>query len=234
MTLLPPEMHEYTFVQLLKDSPEWVGVCATSLFATLTAAIIFWQVLVMKAQTRISLQESRRGARHDRQQNVLLHSQNRLIRYQFEYEWLKELNADRLSILDELRSVYVKSNLMASQEQAPEGVWAELKSLILDLDARLRMAGAFLGKDEWYDDGYGYIAHLTSAVAHERAMEVSMRMAAHETPNAETRKAFLEGEQLFKPVFTLAKIENSIRLEAFKFKKSWDSEFSRSSESPMS
>src|SRR5277367_4219801 len=93
------EMHEYTWMQLLKDNPEWASLCATVLFALITTAIIWRQVCVMQAQTRIMKWQARNSVRHEVQQNKLLASQNKLIRYQFEYSWLRELNDERRALL---------------------------------------------------------------------------------------------------------------------------------------
>ena len=74
-------MHEMSFWELIKNSPEWIGVFANIVFALVTIGVLIWQVRVMRWQGRNS----------ERNERI----QNRLIRLQHEHEWVVRLNAER-------------------------------------------------------------------------------------------------------------------------------------------
>jgi hypothetical protein len=86
-------MQEMTFWQLVRNSPEWVGVFANALFAIVTIGVVIWQVLVMRWQGRNS----------DRHERI----QNRLIRLQHEHEWLLRMNAEREQVLKLARKLHI-------------------------------------------------------------------------------------------------------------------------------
>ncbi len=79
--------------ELAKNSPEWVGVFASSLFAAVTVGVLCWQARLMKWQGSNS-------DRHERRQNTL-------IQFQLENEWVLRLNAEREEILTLARKLHL-------------------------------------------------------------------------------------------------------------------------------
>lgn len=216
-------MQDYSWMRLLKDNPEWASLCATVLFATITTAIIWRQVCVMQAQARIMKWQAKYSFQHEKQQNKLLEKQNKLIRFQFEYAWLREVNAERLKLTNELRDVCVLTNVLQSAGPIPEASWVETKGKILDLDAKLRILATMFTEDDWYGDVVFYLGALRGAVAYERERDIEERLDS-DRPNPMTLRTFSDANHHFKPLESIAKIERAIQTNYFEFKHRWDVE----------
>lgn len=70
-----------TWIHTIAHNPEWMAVFASSVFAFFTVVVIVWQVRVM-------IWQGKNSDRHER-------TQNRLLRLQFEREWMERKNAQR-------------------------------------------------------------------------------------------------------------------------------------------
>src|SRR5580704_9362828 len=115
MPLIP--MQEMPFWELVKNSPEWVSVFASALFAGVTIVVIIWQVRVMKSQVRVMKWQAKISARHERRQNDL-------IRLQHEHDWLNALNVKREVILKTASNLHIKALYIESDHAInDDGVW---------------------------------------------------------------------------------------------------------------
>src|ERR1700678_832331 len=92
-SMYPEFMHEESFWTLVKSSPEWVAVFASSLFAIVTTFIIWRQQIAMESQVNVMKKQGEISAEHQRVQNVIL-------RLQHEHDWLLRKNAERKEILN--------------------------------------------------------------------------------------------------------------------------------------
>jgi cell division protein FtsL len=198
-------MHEMSFWELAKSSPEWVAVFANAIFATVTIGVVIWQVCVMKWQGRVS-------ERHER-------IQNRLIRLQHEHEWLLRLNAERERILDIARKLHLAAScLELRSSDGDRHNWEELQNTVHELSGRLRILdiGAYAGKyDQWFPSLEAYVETVQQVVIEDGTTEP--------TPSLSTRQALKDADGRYKPIGIFLDLETAIRIEFFEFKTKWES-----------
>jgi hypothetical protein len=204
-------MQEMSFWQLVKNSPEWVGVFANALFALVTIGVVIWQVRVMKWQ----------GLNSERHERI----QNKLIRLQHEHEWLLRLNAEREQILKLARQLHLAAGCL---KQTPSGGdqinWEEVQDKGYELSQRLRILdlGAYSGAyDQWFPHLTEYVDALLEAVIEEGNFNHTYTLT-NETPNLSTRTALKAADDRYKPISIFLDLEAAIRMEFFEFKNKWD------------
>lgn len=206
-------MHEISFWELVKNSPEWVGVFANALFALVTIGVVVWQVRVMKWQGRNS-------ERHER-------TQNRLIRLQHEHEWMLRINAEREQFLRLGRKLHLAAGCLRLKPSIADKVtWEQVQDTAFELRDRLRILDlrAYSGLyDSWYPRLETYVDAVVRAVIEDRKFD-STYDTADGTPNQATRKTLMEMDESHKPINIFLDIEVAIRMEFFEFKGRWDAE----------
>jgi hypothetical protein len=117
---------------LVENTPEWVGVFTTGLFAIITSAVVYGQHLVMEAQLRVMVWQGKLSARRER-------AQNRLIRLHHEQEWVwrNDQERDQLLKLGPKLRVSVGCSLNQSPSSLEPQFWADIQETAYDLDRRL-------------------------------------------------------------------------------------------------
>jgi hypothetical protein len=194
--------------QLLKDNPDWVGVVASSIFAAVTACIIFWQVCVM-------IWQGRNSDRHER-------AQNRLIRLQHEHEWVWRRNRERDQLLKLGRELHLAVGCLV--DQSPDSLepqfWGEIQDAVHELTRRLNVLdiAAFSGDyDQWFPALEDYVSAIDKIVIDEKDVQY---------PSKQTKKKLEDAEKHHKPLSIFLDIEAAIRMDFFDFKNKWDAETS--------
>jgi hypothetical protein len=215
-----PLMEPMSFWELIKNSPEWVGVFANALFAMVTISVVTWQVYVMKAQVRVMEWQGRTSARHE-----LI--QNRLIRLQHEHEWVIRKNIEREHLLKLGRQLHLAVGCLKQKPSDADGIhWGELQDTVFELSQRLRIldVGTYSGAyDQWFFTLEAYVEAVQNAVLENSKFNKTYDVA-NETPNLKTRETLAAADTTHKPISIFLDIEAAIRMEFFEFKKKWDSE----------
>jgi cell division protein FtsL len=208
-----PPMQEMSFWQLVKNSPEWVGVFANALFAIVTIGVVIWQVRVMKWQGRNS-------QRHER-------IQNKLIRLQHEHECLLLLNAEREKILKLANKLHLAAtSLKETESKGDPLIWEELRNTVHELHDRLRIldVAAYSGlHDQWHPNLEDYVDAVRNAVLEDGKFN-STHSLTDQTPNLFTRKALKDVDDRCEPISIFLDLETAIRMEFSEFKEKWDAE----------
>ena len=159
--MYPTEMHEMSFWKLVENSPEWVTVFTTALFAFVTTFIIWRQKCVMEQQVSVMQRQGQVSARHEEHQN-------NLIRLQHEHDWLIQKNKQREELLSLVRKVYRRAAQLKSKPQTSDSInWHELQNTLYDLDARLNILdfASFTGdSDLWFKKLMDYRDAMLQAV----------------------------------------------------------------------
>jgi hypothetical protein len=213
-------MHEMSFWELVKNSPEWISVFANALFAVVTISVIIWQVCVMKWQGRIMVWQGRNSSRNER-------TQNKLIRLQHEHEWMLRLNAEREQLLKSARELYL-SAVHVKTAPADEGIiaaWGEVRDSVYELDARLNILdmATLTENDNWYPSLRKYVDAILQAAIDDGKLNRTYHLdSGFPVPSA--IKALDDAAEQYKPVKIFLDLEAAIRLEFFDFKNKWDEE----------
>lgn len=199
----PIPMHEMSKLEFVLNNPEWAGVIASTIFAAVTAGIIFWQVCVMIWQGRNSDQHER--------------GQNRLIRLQHEHEWVWRRNQERGQLLKlgwELHRA-VGSVADDSGRGLEIRYWHDVLDAAHELDSRLNVldVATFSGEhDDWFPGLREYSTAVLNIVI--------------EKPRPETVKKLEDEDKRLNPTGIFLGIESAIRMDYFDFKNKWDAETS--------
>jgi len=206
-------MREVSFWDLVKDSPEWAGVIASTAFAFVTVCVITWQVCVM-------IWQGRNSDRHER-------AQNRLLRLQHEHEWLLQTNRERGQLLTLGRKLHLAAGcLKLEQSNTDSHFWNEVVESSEELNSRLKIldVAAFTGEnDVWFPDLTEYVEAIQRAVADDFKFHQTFDIAP-ESPSLSTRKALKEAGERYNPIRIFLDVESAIGLEFLDFKRKWDSE----------
>ena len=204
-------MQEMSFWQLVKNSPEWVGVIANSLFAGTTIGVIIWQVRVM-------LWQARNSEHHER-------IQSRLIRLQHEHEWLLRLNAEREQVLKSARKLHLRAASLKPREQSCDQInWEELQDTAYELSQRLSILdlSAYSSEfDNWYPSLTAYVDAVLKAVLDDQKLNETYTLT-DQIPNLSTREALKVADESYKPIKIFLDLEAAIRMGFFDFKQKWD------------
>lgn len=172
----------------------------------------------MQAQTRIMKWQARNSVRHEVQQNKLLASQNKLIRYQFEYSWLKELNDERKALLVLGRQLEDQIKLVAQGGQNVVFTrWAEMRETVEGLDGRLKTlnVAVYTGEyDSWYEKLFLYVDAVLKIVSEQKSLP----------PPPDTKVQLLRANEKCQIDNVFTELEQAIESEFIKFKLTWDAE----------
>jgi hypothetical protein len=201
-----------SFWELVKNSPEWVGVFATSIFAAITVLVLYWQVRVMRWQGRNS-------DRHER-------TQNRLIQFQLENEWLLRLNAEREKILTLARKLHLVAGCLRERERSCDQIsWEELQDRVLELDERLRILDVRVHSgqydNKWYVPLVAYVGVILRTILEDREHNDTYALT-NLIPNLSTRTALKDLNTQFEPTAIFLDLEAAIRMEFSDFKDKWE------------
>lgn len=209
-------MHETSFWRFVEDSPEWVSVFTTALFAIVTTAIIYGQYLAMKAQVRVMVWQGKLSARHERQQNMLLENQNKIIRYQFEYTRLTESNNERKQLLTLGRKMYEIAHYVVVASQSAVAEYLQQLRVISDevtVRTNVLNIAVYSGKyDAWYEDFLDYIGLVIKALVSESST----------VPSSDTRTKIRSANELCMSKQIFSAIENAIAFEFRDVNDRWD------------
>jgi hypothetical protein len=219
----PIQMHEISFWKVVENSPEWVTVFSTFLFAGITAAIIWRQKCVMDHQATIMQQQKdvmeKQGeisARHERMQN-------RLLQLQHEHEWLTALNARRYEILRTASQLHVDVLYIIRKVEADRDaeVWADVmkgrSQLRLQMDI-LDVAAYTDDKDGWYTQLASWASELFGIISEELKSP-----SYNGIPTDATRKA-LQAAETPNPIVPIYLLQTLIRESTDEFSKKWIAE----------
>lgn len=209
-------MHDTSMWELVKNSPEWVTVLTSALFAIVTVGVIIWQVCVMKAQVRVMVWQAKNSAHHERTQNRLIESQNKLFRSQIEHEWLVSINAERERLLTLGRKLYVAANVVwHSAPNSAELTWNEVRETVFELNDRLNVLNIAVYSglyDMWYSKLREYRDAVLKAVTAEQNQFPS--------PYTKSRLGDANAKCLSDSIFI--EIEDAIASDFRDFKNKWD------------
>jgi hypothetical protein len=200
------------------NSPEWVGVIASTVFAVCTIAIIWRQVCVMQAQVRVMQWQGRNSSRHEQ-------IQNQLLRLQHEHEWLLRLNAEREQLLKSARDLYLTASSLKEEQSIADVLnWGRLQDIAYELHRRLDILDStvFTGQyDQWYASLDDYVESVLATVSNDYELRETYKLK-DEGPVLSTRKSLQAAVEQYKPMDIFLNMESAIRMEFFDFKKRWD------------
>ena len=211
-TMHMPPMEHMSFWELTKNSPEWVAAIASSLFAAITVLVLYWQVRVMRWVGRNS-------DRHER-------TQNRLIQFQLENEWVLRMNAEREKILTQARKLQLVAGCLRERERSSDQTnWEELRDRVVELSERLRIldARAHNGQydNKWYLPLVVYVDAIVKIVLEDGKFNDTYALTSV-VPNLSTRTMLKELNTKLEPIAVFLDLENAIRMEFSDFKDKWD------------
>jgi len=170
----------------------------------------------MQAQTRIMRWQARNSVRHEVQQNKLLASQNKLIRYEFEYSRLKELNDERKQLLVLGRLLEDQISLVAQGDRNVVLTrWAEMRGTVEELDGRLKTlnVAVYSGQyDWWHEKLFVYVDAVLKIVREQKGLP----------PPASTNVQLLRANEQCEIDHIFTTLEQAIEAEFFEFNKTWD------------
>lgn len=235
---MPLEMHEYTWVQLLKDNPEWATLATTILFAIITTIVIIRQVCVMQAQTRIMKWQATNSVRHEHQQNRLLERQNKLVRFQFEFGWIRETNTERERLLTLVRRLAFSAECLAGQgpvrfaeareaSAAEKLNWQQLRERAIELSSRLQILDVAIVSGErdreWYKPLTQYVTATLTLIEDDFHFKSTFNMK-ETAPGLSAINSIKGTLTTFQPNKIALNLEDAIRSEFLAFKQRWDTE----------
>jgi hypothetical protein len=221
----PIEMHEMSFWKLIENSPEWVAVFASSVFAIVTTIVVWRQYRVMQEQVRLMKWQGENTDRHERQQN-------RLMQYGYEHEWMKGLNAERERLLNLVRkmqaislALIIAGDYAGMQPARDEQNWRELDETAGELDTRLQVldVAVYAGSHNtnWYQSLREYVAAILKAIQDEAEFRNNLKLKrAGSSPNL--AKLLTAVDDHHDPVKIALGLEAAIRTEFTLFKQKWD------------
>jgi hypothetical protein len=212
----PVNMQPMSWGHLILNSPEWVAVFASALFAVVTIGVVIWQVCVMKAQVRVMIWQARSSHRNEQ-------TQNRLLRLQHEHEWVRQRNREReelLKLAGKLSSAV--SCLKDPRSRSAPQHWYDVQSTAYELESRLSLVDitAFLGVyDHWYPNLRQYLEAVLDVVLDDSKYP---QPDSSGWPAPETVQALAAVAERCNPTKILLDLQTAIRMEFYDFKKKWD------------
>lgn len=207
-------MHEMSFWELVKNSPEWVSALATVVFGLVSAGIILWQVLLMRKQGNTAAR--------------LLAQQNLLIRWQHEHEWIYERNRVRQELRDLTQRISLAAyGLKGECGSTDSKNWERLFDVAHELSLRLSaldLAVYSTPYDTWYEPLDAYVEGVLMVVGKNAEFTQKHGTDASE-PTLSVLKEIEELTKAANPIKIQLDIENSIRMDFLDFKQKWDQGF---------
>jgi hypothetical protein len=221
----PIEMREMSFWKLVENSPEWMAVFASSVFAIVTTIVVWRQYRVMQEQVRLMKWQGENTDRHERQQN-------RLMQYGYEHEWMKGLNDERERLLNLVRKMQATSlaliiagDYARMQAGTDEQNWRELDQTAGELDARLQVldVAVYAGTHnaDWYQGLREYVASILKAIQDEAEFRYNLKLK-REGSSPNLAKLLTAVDDHHDPVKITLGLESAIRTEVTLFKEKWD------------
>jgi hypothetical protein len=195
-------MQPMSLWELAKNSPEWVAAFASILFGVVMAALVLWQVVVMRRQ----------GENSDRHERIA----NRTLSLQVEREWILQRNRDREQLLKLVRELQIAAGVLQNKSSIDDMLdWDKVRDLADELDSRLRildLATFSSAYDHWFAPLEGYAGAVLAAWIAWR----------DESSTPPTKKALKDADELYKPGGIRLDLETAIRMEYSDFKDKWD------------
>lgn len=227
-------MQEYTWTQLIKNSPEWVGVIASSLFAAITAIIIWRQKRAMDRQVNVTRElgeatnrilmhqteilrlQGEISAQHQRTQNVIL-------RLQHEHDWLTAYNARREKLLRTVTTLHTLIlTIVGTPAYDARGTWSEFLQCRSDMKSQLDLldAAAFTKETTgWYAELQSWNAELFKIITN-----YFDTTSTPGYPSDTEQQSLKELEHKLNPIRTIYALQRAIQNDTEEFKKRWEAE----------
>lgn len=247
--MAPVPMEEMSFWKLVENSPEWVTVFTTVLFALITTYIIWRQKIAMEKQVEVMTQQGDAAAKILEEQvkvtraqgeaatavmqeqakvmqwqasNSDLHErqQNHLLQLQHEHEWLNEMNRQRTEILRLAKTLHINTLTIVNK---PSVVDREAWSTILRLRAELKLQMDLLDVAAYTkkpDDWYTKLSNWMNVLFEA----ITNDFATTDTPGIpqqETRNAIKAAEDKLNPTAAMFALQLAIRTETAFFRTKW-------------
>jgi hypothetical protein len=194
-------MQEMSFWQVVVNSPEWVGVFASTLFAIVTISVVIWQVRVMVRQ-------------------------NKLIQLQHEHEWLVLSNEGREQVLNLARKLHHFAGYFEEKpKKSGQHFWENMQDTAYELRERLQTldVSAYSGEyDNWFPRLTEYVDTLLIAVGNDYEFKTTYNVEGG-IPSISTRDAIKGANEKYKPVQIVLDLQSAIRMEFLEFKDKWAS-----------
>lgn len=233
----PIEMHDMSFWKVVQNSPEWITVFSTILFAAITSYIIWRQKCVMQQQVKVTKEQGEDAARIMQEQVKMMEKQgeisarheqmqNRLLQLQHEHEWLTVLNAKRYEILKIATKLHVDVLYLIKKVDAGQDamVWSRMLELRSELKVQMEIldvAAYTKDKDGWYAKLGAWVTELFSIIGESLKSPIYSGV-----PADSTRKALAAAETTYDPVKPMYALQTLIRETTEEFNKKWATETS--------
>jgi len=194
-----------SFLQMAENSPEWVAAFASILFGVVMAALVSWQVIVMRRQ----------GETSDRHELIA----NQMLRLQIEREWVLQRNRDRRRLLKLARRLQLAALTLASKPPIDDPLaWDEAQGTADEIASRLSIldrATFSTEFDSWFSPLEDYAKAILSAW-------LAWDKEPPESRTQQTKKALKDADTSFNPGNIRLDLETAIRMEYSDFKDKWD------------
>jgi hypothetical protein len=198
-----------TWMHTLAHNPEWMAVFASSVFAFVTVCVIVWQVRVM-------IWLGQHSDRHER-------TQNRLLKLQFEREWLERTNAQREELLAMLRELHTFTlGLHTGPTIGDPEKWDRIRTGIWELDRRLVKLDIAVYSGPHDADWFFPLKDYTERVFAITLEDKNYRREHMKFPAKETVETLWATNEECKPAAIALSLEKAIRMTFFDFKDQWD------------
>jgi hypothetical protein len=198
-------MQPMSLWELAKNSPEWVAAFASILFGIVMAALVLWQVVVMKRQ----------GENSDRHERIA----NRTLRLQIEREWILQRNRDRGELLRLVRELQIAAGVL--QNKPPiDGMndWDEVRATADEVASRLRILDRATFSSE-FDSWFSPLEDYAEAILHAW---LAWDKEPSQSRTQQTKKALKDAGTSCDPGNIRLELETAIRMEYSDFKDKWD------------
>jgi len=164
--------------------------------------------------------QGRRGDERERQQNGLL-------RLQFHYSWLIQVNTEREKILRLTREIHLAAGCLKSPA-APgdDSFWEELQEKTIEMRQRLGIldfGASHRAYDSWFYQLEQYVDDLRRIIGEDYEFQKLYKLDG-KAPVDSTRTKLKDAEARHQPIDILLDIEKAIRMEFFEFNKKFDDE----------
>jgi len=207
--MTPIPMHEMSWTEIIKDNPEWVAVIASSVFAFVTVAVIIWQVCVM-------IWQGKNSDRHER-------AQNRLLKLQFEREWLERANTQREELLALVRELFATTlGLHTGVTTGDPERLNRVETGARELDRRLAKLDVAVYSGPYNPDWFFPLKGYTEATLKITLEDENYEREYMQFPAKESVEALWAANKQFDPAQIIVDLEKAIRMTFMDFKDQWD------------
>jgi hypothetical protein len=245
----PSPIEDMSFWKLVENSPEWVTVFTTVLFALITTYIIWRQKVAMEKQVEVMTKQGDAAAKILEEQvrvtraqgeaatsvmqeqakvmqwqasNSDLHErqQNHLLQLQHEHEWLNEMNRQRIEIMRLAKTLHINTLIIANK---PSPADREAWSVILRTHSELKLQMNLLDVAAYTKTADNWYVKLTSWMdAVFSAITNDFKITdTPGIPHSDTRIAIKAAEDNFNPTAAMFGLQLAIRTETAFFRTKW-------------